>query len=88
MAWLKLTGPSGNPVYVSSDQMARIRIPADGETAPAAKGIVDLANGQSQAILETPDQVMALIAGSTAMVASAAMVGSAAPSRLSAKREK
>ena len=66
MAWLKLTGPGGNPVYVSADQMVRVRIPADGEAAPAAKAIVDFANGQSQATLETADQIMALTTGKTA----------------------
>ena len=76
MAWLKLTAPNGNPVHVSGDQLVRVRIPADGETAPAAKGMVDLVNGQSQATVETPDQVMALIAGTTA------------PLRQAARREK
>ena len=76
MAWLKLTAPNGNPVHVSSDQLVRVRIPADGEAVPAAKGIVDLANGQSQSTVETPDQVMALIAGA------------AAPLRQAARREK
>jgi hypothetical protein len=76
MAWLKLTAPNGNAVHVSGDQLVRVRIPADGETVPAAKGMVDLVNGQSQATVETPDQVMALIAGATA------------PLRQAARREK
>jgi hypothetical protein len=68
MAWLQLTAPNGASVQVNGDQLVRVRIPADGEVAPAAKGIVDLANGQLQATLETPDEVMALIAGKTAPI--------------------
>jgi hypothetical protein len=65
MAWLELTAPNGDPVQVNGDQVVRVRIPLDGEVVPAAKGLVDLANGQSQATRETPDEIMALIAGKT-----------------------
>ena len=63
MAWLTLTAPNGDPVQLSGDQLVRIRIPLGGDTAPDAKAIVDLTNGQSQATKETPDQIMALMAG-------------------------
>jgi hypothetical protein len=40
--------------------------PAGSETAPAAKSILDFANGQQQATLESPDEIMALIDGKKA----------------------
>jgi hypothetical protein len=75
MAWFKITAPNGSSVYVSGDQLARVRIP-DGEVTPKAKAIIDFANGQFQATLEGPDEVMALIDGK------------AAPARKPARREK
>jgi hypothetical protein len=63
MAWLQLTAPNGDPVHVSADQLVRVRSAVDGAATPGAKAMVDLANGQSQATLETPDEVMALIGG-------------------------
>jgi hypothetical protein len=75
MAWLKLTAPDGNPVHVRADQTVRVRMPS-GDAVSGAKGMVDLANGQSQATAETPDQILALIAEATAS------------SRQTARREK
>jgi len=66
MAWFTVTAPNGVPVQVSGDQLARVRIPAQGETAPAAKAILDFGGGQQQATLEDPDQIMALISGKAA----------------------
>jgi hypothetical protein len=65
MAWITLTEPNGNAVWLSSDQLVRIRIPATGEAQPAAKAIVDLGNGQ-QAVQETPDQIVAQLTLSAA----------------------
>jgi hypothetical protein len=62
MVWFKLTTPNGHPVQINADQLARVRFP-EGETDKAAKAIVDLANGQSQATQESPDQIMAMIEG-------------------------
>jgi hypothetical protein len=66
MAWFKLTAPNGDTVQVNADQLARVRIPAEGEAAKQANAIIDFASGQVQATLETPDQIMALIEGGAA----------------------
>jgi hypothetical protein len=76
MAWFKVTAPNGVPVQVSGDQLTRVRIPNEGETAPAAKSILDFTNGQQQATLESPDEIMGLIDGK------------AGPARRTARREK
>ena len=66
MAWFKVTAPNGVPVQVSGDQLTRVRIPNEGETAPAAKSILDFTNGQQQAALESSDEIMGLIEGKAA----------------------
>jgi hypothetical protein len=59
MAWIKLTQLDGNAVYVSTDQIVRVRLPV-GE-APSAKAVLDFASGQLQAVHENIDQVMSLL---------------------------
>ena len=61
MAWIKLTQLDGNAVYVSSDQIVRVRVPV-GE-APSAKAVLDFTSGQLQAVHETIDQVISLLSG-------------------------
>ena len=61
MGWITLTEPNGGSVQLSVDQMVRIRTPVQGE-APGANAIVDLANGQSQAVKDSPDQIIAQLA--------------------------
>jgi uncharacterized protein YlzI (FlbEa/FlbD family) len=61
MAWIKLTDLAGNLVRLSVDQMVRVRTPAAEEVDPAAKAVVDLSNGQIQAVKESPDEVMAML---------------------------
>lgn len=61
MAWIKLTDTAGNLVGLSVDQMVRVRIPTPGEVDAAAKAVVDLSNGQVQAVRETPDQVVQML---------------------------
>jgi hypothetical protein len=61
MVWIKLTDPQGHPVYLSLDQLVRIRPGIAGAGDPAsAKSIVDLVNG-SQATRETQDEIIARI---------------------------
>ena len=62
MGWITLTEPNGGSVQLSVDQMVRIRTPVQGEAAPGANAIVDLANGQSQAVKDSPDQIIAQLA--------------------------
>jgi hypothetical protein len=58
MAWIKLTDPQGHPIYLSLDQLVRIRPGIAGAGDPAsAKSIVDLVNG-TQAVRETQDEIM------------------------------
>jgi uncharacterized protein YlzI (FlbEa/FlbD family) len=61
MAWIKLTQLDGNAVYVSADQIVRVRLPV-GE-APSAKAVLDFTSGQLQAVHESIDQVMSLLSG-------------------------
>jgi uncharacterized protein YlzI (FlbEa/FlbD family) len=58
MSWIKLSDLSGNAVQLNVDQMVRVRVPPDGEMDSKAKAVVDLANGQLQAVAETIDEVM------------------------------
>lgn len=61
MVWIKLTDPQGDPVYLSLDQLVRIRRGIAGAGDPAsAKSIVDLVSG-SQATRETQDEIIARI---------------------------
>jgi hypothetical protein len=61
MVWIKLTDPQGHPVYLSQEQLVRIRPSIAGAGDPAsAKSVVDLVNG-SQATRETQDEIMARI---------------------------
>jgi hypothetical protein len=66
MGWITLKEPNGGSVQLSVDQMVRIRIPVAGEAAPAANAIVDLANGQSQAVTDSPDQIAVQLATTAA----------------------
>ena len=63
MAWFKVTAPNGVPVRVNGDELTRVRIPDEGKKTPVAKSILDFTNGQFQAALESPDEIMALIDG-------------------------
>jgi hypothetical protein len=58
MVWIKLTDPQGHPIYLSLDQLVRIRpcIAGAGDP-PSAKSIVDLVNG-TQAVRETQDEII------------------------------
>jgi hypothetical protein len=58
MAWIKVTDPQGHPIYLSPEQLVRIRPGTAGAGDPAlAKSVVDLVNG-SQATRETQDEIM------------------------------
>jgi hypothetical protein len=61
VAWIKVTDPAGNPVQLSADQLVRVRTAQPGEVDPKAKAIIDLANSQLQATIETADEIMSLI---------------------------
>ena len=61
MAWIKVTGPAGNAVMISVEQIVRLR-PPDGTQAAGTQAVVDLTNTQSQATRETVDEIMQLIA--------------------------
>ena len=66
MAWITLTEPNNSKVRPNVDQMVRIKIPLQGE-APAANAIIDLANNQSQAVTESPDQIATQFTASAAL---------------------
>jgi hypothetical protein len=58
MAWIKLTDPQEHPIYLSAEQLVRIRpcIAGAGDLA-SARSIVDLVNGM-QAVRETQDEII------------------------------
>ena len=95
MAWFKLTAPNGDPVQVNGDQLVCIRVPLAGvPPGPPTQAIIEFTTGHIQARLETPDQILDLIAGKTAPeetagpVETAAPVGATAPSRQATRRKK
>jgi hypothetical protein len=93
MAWFKLTAPNGGPVQVNSDQLVCIRVPLAGvPPGPPTQAIIEFTTGHTQATLETPDQILGLIAGKTvpeetaAAMAMTGAVGATAPVRQAARR--
>jgi hypothetical protein len=56
--WIKLTAPSGEPIYVNMEQIASIR--SDSES-PGANTHLELASGKFQRVQEAVEQVMRLI---------------------------
>jgi len=76
MAWVKLTAPNGDPVQVNGDQLVCIRVPVAGvPPGPPTQAIIEFTTGHTQATLETPDQILDLIAGKTAPEETAGPVG-------------
>jgi hypothetical protein len=61
MAWIKVTDPQGQSIYLCAEQLVRIRpcIAGGGDLA-SAKSVVDLVSGM-QAVRETQDEIMACI---------------------------
>ena len=95
MAWFKLTAPNGDPVQVNGDQLVCIRVPlAGGPPGPPTQAIIEFTTGHTHATLETPDQILDLIAGEIAPgetagpVGTAAPVGATAPQRQATRRKK
>ena len=87
MAWVKLTAPNGDPVQVNGDQLVCIRVPVAGvPPGPPTQAIIEFTTGHTQATLETPDQILDLIAGKTAPEKTAGPVGTAAPAEAIAPR--
>jgi hypothetical protein len=62
MAWIKLTGPRGTPVYVNVDQVTCVR---PDTQIPGAKAELDLSSGTFQGVQEDVAQVMQAIAAAT-----------------------
>ena len=66
IGWIKVTNPKKTPVYLSVDQLMRVRPCVKGvdftppDDLSAANAIIDLTTGM-QAVLETPDKIMELI---------------------------
>jgi hypothetical protein len=62
MAWIKLTGPRGQPVYVNVDQVTCVRAESQ---IPGAKAELDLSSGTFQGVQEDVAKVMQAIAAAT-----------------------
>jgi hypothetical protein len=94
MAWFKLTAPNGDPMQVNGDQLACIRVPLAGvPPGPPTQAIIEFTTGHTQATLETPDQILDLIAKTApeetaGPVGAAALVGATAPLRQATRRKK
>jgi hypothetical protein len=89
MAWFKLTDPNGDPVQVNGDQLACIRVPLVGVSpGPPIQAMIEFTTGHTQATLETPAQILDLIAGRTAPEETAGPVGAIAPLRHAMRRKK
>lgn len=56
--WVKLTSPSGRPIFINVLQITAVR--SDTEV-PGARSQLDLANGKFQGVQESADRVMDLI---------------------------
>jgi hypothetical protein len=61
MPWIKVTGPNGDPVHLSVEQMVLVRAAGTGEAAPGAKAVIDLSNGHEQAVRETAEEIVTLL---------------------------
>ena len=57
MPWLKLTQPDGKTVYVTTEQIVRVRYPIADMDASSTSAVVDLTSG-SQAVRETVEKIM------------------------------
>ena len=58
MAWIKLTVPGGNLIYINVEHVTSVR---SDTQIPGAKAQLDLASGKLQGVQENVDQVMQLI---------------------------
>jgi hypothetical protein len=56
--WVKLTSPSGRPIFINVLQITAVR--SDTEV-PGARSQLDLANGKFQGVQESADRIMDLI---------------------------
>jgi hypothetical protein len=59
MAWIKLTEPAGEPIYINLEHVISVR---SDTQIPGAKAQLDLTSGKFQGVQESVDQVMRLIA--------------------------
>jgi uncharacterized protein YlzI (FlbEa/FlbD family) len=62
--WIELTQLNGRPLAISVSQIVCVRVPVLGELAPAAKSVVDFANGKLQGVTESFDEIIQKIADS------------------------
>lgn len=73
MALIKLRQLDDAAVYISGDQVVRVRAPI--AEAPSANAVIDFTNGQSQAVLDTIQQVVDALSGKNATASSAKSAG-------------
>ena len=62
MPWIKVTEPSKARAYINTEQIARVK---PDTQVPGANCQIDIASGAFQGVVETVDEVMQLITGST-----------------------
>jgi hypothetical protein len=60
--WIKLTGPSGDPVHINVEQITSVRSETE---IPGARTQLDLASGKFQRVQENVEQVMQLISATS-----------------------
>jgi hypothetical protein len=62
MPWIRLTGPSGNPIHVNVEQITSVRSDTD---IPGARAQLDLSSGKFQGVQENVEQIMRLISATS-----------------------
>jgi uncharacterized protein YlzI (FlbEa/FlbD family) len=64
--WIELTQLDGNKQTISVGQIVSVRVPVAHEFGPGANSVVEFVNGKFQAVAETRDAVVKLIAADRA----------------------
>jgi uncharacterized protein YlzI (FlbEa/FlbD family) len=58
MPWIIVTTPTGKKAWLNTDHCSRVRLPVPGEIGHT---VIDLADGRTQAVDETVEEVGAAI---------------------------
>jgi hypothetical protein len=65
MAWIRFTTPANKPVWLSTEQCARVRV-SDSNSPGGAHTSIDLASGAVEHVVEKPEEVATVLAKAAA----------------------